>query len=106
MPTYTINGKRIKTEAALTEDQIDEIATDLGAAPAAATVPSAKKPAAPKAFSAEDLKRVPQTFTAGVLQGLGGMGATLLAPFDYLVPEEYGGRPNRRAEITNALSEM
>jgi hypothetical protein len=67
---------------------------------------SAKKPAAPKAFSAEDLKRVPQTFTAGVLQGLGGMGATLLAPFDYLVPEEYGGRPNRRAEITNALSEM
>ena len=34
------------------------------------------------------------------------MGSTLLAPFDYLVPEQYGGRPNRRAEITNALSEM
>jgi len=70
---------------------------------------TAKKPAArpqPKAFSAEDLKKVPQTFTAGVLQGLGSMGATLLAPFDYLVPEEYGGRPNRRAEITNALAEM
>lgn len=36
MPTYTINGKRVKTETALTDDQIDEIAADLGAAPAAA----------------------------------------------------------------------
>jgi len=74
-----------------------------------APAPSAKKPTArpqPKAFSAEDLKKVPQTFTAGMLQGLGSMGATLLAPFDYLVPEEYGGRPNRRADITNALAEM
>lgn len=60
----------------------------------------------PKAFSAEDLRRVPQSLTAGVLQGLGSMGATLLAPFDYLVPEQYGGRPNRRAEITNALMEL
>jgi hypothetical protein len=60
----------------------------------------------PKAFSAEDLKKVPQTFTANLLQSLGSMGSTLLAPFDYLVPEEYGGRPNRRAEITNALNEI
>jgi len=83
-------------------------------APAATGKPwekySAAKAPAPEpqaeAFSVEDLKKVPQTFTAGVLQGLGSMGATLLAPFDYLVPEEYGGRPNRRADITNALAEM
>lgn len=30
MPTYTINGKRVTTEQVLTEDQIDEIASEIG----------------------------------------------------------------------------
>jgi hypothetical protein len=30
MPTYTINGKKVTTEQALTEDQIDEIASEIG----------------------------------------------------------------------------
>lgn len=33
MPTYTINGKRIRTEKELTEAEIDEIAADIGGAP-------------------------------------------------------------------------
>lgn len=33
MPTYIINGKRIKTEERLTDEQIDEIAADLAASP-------------------------------------------------------------------------
>jgi hypothetical protein len=32
MPTYTINGKRIRTERELTEAEIDEIAADMGGA--------------------------------------------------------------------------
>lgn len=60
----------------------------------------------PPAFSASDLKRVPQSFTAGLLQGLGDIGSTLLAPIDYILPEQYGGRPNRRQEIRNALLNM
>lgn len=32
MPTYTINGKRIRTEKELTEAEIDEIAADIGGA--------------------------------------------------------------------------
>lgn len=32
MPTYTINGKRIRTEKELTEAEIDEIAADMGGA--------------------------------------------------------------------------
>ena len=32
MPTYTINGKRIRTERELTEAEIDEIAADIGGA--------------------------------------------------------------------------
>ena len=72
--------------------------------------PDAPKKSTPrpeaKTFSIADLKKIPQSFTAGVLQGFGDIGATLLAPFDYILPEQYGGRPNRRQEIRNALLDM
>ena len=42
MPTYTINGKRIKTDTQLTDEQIDEIAADL--AKESASAPSAPTP--------------------------------------------------------------
>lgn len=39
MPTYTIGGKRVTTQSALTDEQIDEIASDLTAPTTAATIP-------------------------------------------------------------------
>lgn len=49
MPIYTINGKRIKTEQPLTDEQIDEIAADLGTTPQPTTSDpvQAKQPVAP-----------------------------------------------------------
>lgn len=35
MPTYTINGKKIRTDKVLSDAEIEEIATDLGVAPSA-----------------------------------------------------------------------
>lgn len=47
MPTYTINGKRVKTDQPLTDEQIDEIASELGVAPSKPAVKEAAQPQAP-----------------------------------------------------------
>lgn len=58
MPTYTINGKRVKTDQPLTDAQIDEIAADLGEAP--------KEPAKPVAPA----KETAYDTTSGIVKGL------------------------------------
>lgn len=42
MPTYTINGQRVKTDAPLSEDDIDEIAQSIGAPAAPSEVPTTR----------------------------------------------------------------
>ena len=99
MPTYTINGKRIKTEAALTEDQIDEIAADLGSTPAAATAPSA--PARKDIFTKDT-----HSLVGGALQTFGDIGATLLSPADWLANKVLGENYDRRADIREGIQNM
>jgi hypothetical protein len=74
VPTYTINGKRIKTEAALTDDQIDEIAADLGSTPAATSTPEQPKRSA--------LLQGAVDVFGGAIRGAGSIGATALRPFE------------------------
>ena len=90
MPTYTINGKRIKTEAALTEDQIDEIAADLGAAPAAVSAPAQPKRSALLQGAADVF--------GGAIRGAGSIGATALRPFETGAENE-----QRRRDIDEGL---
>ncbi len=49
MPTYTINGKRIKTDRELSEAEIDEIARDLAPVSGQAAIPTEGQPTAPAA---------------------------------------------------------
>lgn len=52
MPTYTINGKRIKTDASLSDDDIDEIAQSLGAVTAPPSeIPAARQPTMADAYA-------------------------------------------------------
>lgn len=44
MPTYNIGGKTISTEVQLTDEQIDEIAAELGAKPSTISAPQAPAP--------------------------------------------------------------
>lgn len=66
MPTYTINGQRVKTDAALSDDDIDEIAQSIGAA-APSEVPGARAQPSPVAEGVSPFKGDP-------LRGL-GLGA-------------------------------
>lgn len=98
MPTYTINGKRIKTETALTEDQIDEIASEISAAPA-------KTPAA--APSRKDIfTKDTHSLVGGALQTFGDIGATLLSPADWLANKVLGENYDRRADIREGIQNM
>ena len=71
MPTYTISGKKIRTETKLTDAQIDEVAAHMGG-----TAGPADAPAIPPVAPAED--EVPQysalkdigAGTRNVIQGL------------------------------------
>ena len=98
MPTYTINGKRIKTEAALTEDQIDEIASEINAAPA-------KTPAAAPARK-DIFTKDTHSLVGGALQTFGDIGATLLSPADWLANKVLGENYDRRADIREGIQNM
>lgn len=66
MPTYTINGRKIKTDRVLTDDEIDEIAMDLGGSSAEIPVDeSVKAPAAVPQKS--EWERALQNATAGAM---------------------------------------
>jgi len=101
VPTYTINGKRVKTEAALTDDQIDEIAAELSATP---TQAAATKPAAParKDIFTKDT----HSLVGGALQTFGDIGATLLSPADWLANKVLGENYDRRADIREGIQNM
>jgi hypothetical protein len=98
VPTYTINGKRIKTEAALTEDQIDEIASEINAAPA-------KTPAAAPARK-DIFTKDTHSLVGGALQTFGDIGATLLSPADWLANKVLGENYDRRADIREGIQNM
>lgn len=89
MPTYTINGKRIKTEKALSDLEIEEIASELGmAAPSAQTAP---------AIGAEAANLIPTggtTAPAAQPEGPSGFKQGVLDPFRggaQLVAKTLGG---------------
>lgn len=98
MPTYTINGKRVKTEAALTEDQIDEIAAEISAAPA-------KTPAAAPARK-DIFTKDTHSLVGGALQTFGDIGATLLSPADWIANKMLGENYDRRADIREGIQNM
>lgn len=54
MPTYTINGKKVKVDRPLSDAEIDEIAADLGASGQIPVDPNLKGPAAPNGPQALD----------------------------------------------------
>jgi hypothetical protein len=66
MPTYTINGKRITTESPLTEEQIDEIAGELGGGTAAPQPEMRTRTGRPAPTSISDLF---EPFTRQVVRG-------------------------------------
>jgi|LakMenEpi03Aug12_release.lakeMendotaPanAssembly.Ray.scaffolds.fasta_scaffold52488_2 hypothetical protein len=66
MPTYTINGKRITTESPLTEEQIDEIAGELGGGTAAPQPEMQTRTGRPAPTSISDLF---EPFTRQVVRG-------------------------------------
>lgn len=89
MPTYTINGKRITTEKALSDLEIEEIASELGmAAPSAQTAP---------AIGAEAANLIPTggtTAPAAQPEGPSGFKQGVLDPFRggaQLVAKALGG---------------
>ncbi|CAB4161676.1 hypothetical protein UFOVP761_32 [uncultured Caudovirales phage] len=83
MPTYTINGKRVKTETALTDDQIDEIAADLGTASA---------PTQPKRSALSPFEQGALNVYGGLIRGAGSIGSTILWPIDKAQDLYYGDR--------------
>ena len=101
MPTYTINGKRIKTEAALTEEQIDEIAADLSAPAKQAPSAPATTPARKDIFTKDT-----HSLVGGALQTFGDIGATLLSPADWLANKVLGENYDRRADIREGIQNM
>lgn len=117
MPTYTIEGKRIKTDAPLSDADIDEIASNLrGKAPAvaAATETPAETPSlmsqvgdvaatlSPVGFLPTPATlRTKRDMLAGAIRGAGSIGATLMRPFESA--EENAAR---RAAMTSGLQEM
>lgn len=102
MPTYTIEGKRIRTDAPLSDADIDEIAAGLKEKPGfwsqVKDVVSAISPAAPPTLTTLQAR---QNLAAGLVRGAGSIGATLLRPFE--TAEESA---QRRADITAGLEMM
>lgn len=80
MPTYTINGKRIKTETTLTEDQIDEIAADLGAKSVAPSVASEQPKRTLLGATGEAITNIPSS--AGRM--VGGVVEAITSPVQTL----------------------
>lgn len=68
MPTYVINGREVETDSILTEDEIDEIADFLGAAP--------EKTEQDKQVE-ENLAKQAQGFQPSVVVGIPGAGITI-----------------------------
>lgn len=97
MPTYTINGKRVKTDRTLSDAEIDEIAADIGAAPAAPKPPAA----APEPTLAGSVLQTGKNVLGGVVRGAGSIGATILRPF-----ESAEANALRRRQIDEGLNAL
>ena len=102
MPTYTINGKKIKTDRPLSDTEIDEIAADLGvgASPAqqSATPPpssnvGALQPSVPTAQQPEPIS----SFKQGILDPFRG-GSQLVAQGMGLLGSSWGESEAKRMQ--------
>lgn len=83
MPTYTINGKRIKTDSALSEDQIDEIAADLTLTTAPTTAPAiAAAPEQPKRTLPGAVFEAATNLPSSYGKAIGGLYEAVLHPLD------------------------
>ena len=79
MPTYTINGKRIKTDTQLTDEQIDEIAADLAKESASAPTEAPEAPAeAPEAAPAKAPEAAPAKAPVAAPEEAPGAGRSFL----------------------------
>lgn len=78
MPTYVIEGKRVRTEAPLSDDEIDEIGASIRGAAAPAPTVAVAPPAAPAPSTTEQAVQFAKDWLGGTLRGATGIGATLL----------------------------
>ena len=109
MPTYTIKGNRVKTDAALSDSDIDEIAASLRWK-ASMTDAYARMARAAQAQGKAELQNL-GNLAAGAVKGASQIGATILTPFDWAarqmgIQNSFIGRDDRRQQVTNMLTQL
>ena len=109
MPTYTIKGNRVKTDAALSDSDIDEIAASLRWK-ASMTDAYARMARAVQAQGKAELQNW-GNLAAGAVKGASQIGATILTPFDWAarqmgIQNSFIGRDDRRQQVTNMLTQL
>ena len=102
MPTYTINGKRVKTDRALNDDEIDEIASTINSQPPVAPKqPVAKSQPGLLQSALDAYTQAYKNAIGGAIRGAGSIGATWIRPFE--TAEENALRRQQIDEGLNAL---